>query len=232
MFLFLLNFAFTFTLTHTPSNLGFKNPKLRIDINQASCPAQVNLRAIVEDAVKTWNQVSLSSIELSVGNTTTATTATMPPTAYCDATMVGNTLGQGGSGLDPSSNRLVNGFLRLNTNPGQPGYILNQTTERIVIVAAHEIGHVLGLGHSDDSYALMYYSINTKEELNLSQDDVDGIVYLYPRDELGEDDMLGGCAMTNTQVPPNGHMYLFLLLPFLFWTMQRQRFYSRTQNRI
>ncbi len=49
----------------------------------------------------------------------------------------------------------------------------------LVTVAAHEIGHTIGLGHSNASGALMgpyYYSSHRY----LSQDDIDGVRSLYP----------------------------------------------------
>ncbi len=49
-----------------------------------------------------------------------------------------------------------------------------------VSVLAHEIGHALGLGHTKKDEALMYYK-TTEHRFALSQDDVDGITYLYPR---------------------------------------------------
>uniref|UniRef100_A0A8C4R3I3 Peptidase metallopeptidase domain-containing protein n=1 Tax=Eptatretus burgeri TaxID=7764 RepID=A0A8C4R3I3_EPTBU len=57
----------------------------------------------------------------------------------------------------------------------------------IPVVAAHEIGHSLGLGHSHKMAALMYptYTFDKKEPV-LMQDDLDGIKSLY-----GETDVQG-----------------------------------------
>ncbi|KFO25633.1 Stromelysin-2 [Fukomys damarensis] len=52
----------------------------------------------------------------------------------------------------------------------------------LFLVAAHELGHSLGLFHSTDTKALMYPLYNSFTDLTrfrLSQDDVDGIQFLY-----------------------------------------------------
>jgi hypothetical protein len=53
------------------------------------------------------------------------------------------------------------------------------TRDEKVARLAHEIGHALGLGHSESSQALMYGS---KESfpVELSHDDIEGMKFLYP----------------------------------------------------
>ncbi|KAH8488380.1 hypothetical protein H0E87_024158 [Populus deltoides] len=47
-------------------------------------------------------------------------------------------------------------------------------------VAVHEIGHLLGLGHSSDEKAVMYPSLKPrKKKLDLSVDDIQGVQALY-----------------------------------------------------
>ncbi|KAL8055545.1 hypothetical protein ABFX02_04G063300 [Erythranthe guttata] len=47
-------------------------------------------------------------------------------------------------------------------------------------VGLHELGHVLGLGHSADINAVMWPTFQTKQRKGLGQDDIDGIKALYP----------------------------------------------------
>jgi len=49
----------------------------------------------------------------------------------------------------------------------------------LVTVAAHELGHAIGLGHSEDPAALMYPYYTTSHRY-LGSDDVNGVASLYP----------------------------------------------------
>lgn len=73
-------------------------------------------------------------------------------------------------------------------------------------VATHEIGHVLGLGHSSAREAVMYPSLKPREtKLVLQRDDIEGVQALYgsnpnfPANSLLESDfsssVSGNCAV-------------------------------------
>nr|XP_012423401.1 PREDICTED: LOW QUALITY PROTEIN: stromelysin-2 [Odobenus rosmarus divergens] len=61
-------------------------------------------------------------------------------------------------------------------------WVEDKSGTNLFLVAAHELGHSLGLFHSADPRALMYPVYNRLTDLarfHLSQDDVDGIQFLY-----------------------------------------------------
>ncbi|XP_030848327.1 stromelysin-3-like [Strongylocentrotus purpuratus] len=74
----------------------------------------------------------------------------------------------------------------------------------LFIVAAHEIGHSLGLEHSSDMGALMYpWYLGYQHDYALSQDDIDGIQQIYGKPALKRKEMEMGAAPTN---PPNPNL--------------------------
>lgn len=68
-------------------------------------------------------------------------------------------------------------------------------------VAVHEIGHVLGLGHSSVEEAIMYPTISARtRKVNLADDDVEGIQQLY-----GSNPNYNGSTTTSSNQKDSNH---------------------------
>ena len=73
----------------------------------------------------------------------------------------------------------------INAHPTSP--VSNLSRLQLLALIAHEMGHAVGLDHSEYSTALMYFNISgegRKLQERLSIDDYDGVTYLYPHDDL------------------------------------------------
>jgi hypothetical protein len=159
-----------------------------------------------------WNEVPTSSITLVRGGDVStsavqardAQSSEAPPPSpmvICDPHL-STTLGSPGSPQDTNfipavtASRATNlridySYLLLNAESGKDANIANLSDTQLAIVIAHEMGHVLGLGHATDPIPLMYFDATDKRVLRLAQDDRDGITFLYPRLEIGRNGMFG-----------------------------------------
>ncbi len=231
-----------FTLTGT-FEAAWPDPEVKFVVNTANCPASIDVVSLLQEAAKLWNNVPTSKIKVSYGGATTSTTDSSPPTVYCATNFgavtgadQGSTIGVGRGSPSVLNGPITSGLLILNASAGA-GNISNQPPEALKLIMAHEIGHVLGLGHSQDPTALMWYTASGKMNAALSQDDVDGISYLYPRNEIGGDKIMG-CGLVGAVAggwtggrgggsePPTGSalaLALFLLLPLLIAIHSRRR---------
>ncbi len=205
------NGAFAFTLIGASKAVkGWAGTELELHINPDNCPDEVN--DLMDKAINVWNEVPTFGILLRRGDDSTTTinealagTATTTPTVHCVTSMAAVGLNPAvipgvatGQQVD-SKGRLNYGVLILNAEEGAAANVKTLNEELVVDVIAHEIGHILGLGHSSDTSALMYYDASKRKKASLAQDDVDGITYLYPRDELTGDAVFGGCATIKGQ---------------------------------
>lgn len=189
---------------------------LTYDYDFSACPASISsseLLGAINSAFTLWNNVSSSNVKLNVGSVVTAnfSTATTKanaqvvtnPIIFCD-TNFSTDLSVDGNfvvGLDQSyfdsTGKIYFASIALNAETGKSANIANVSASVLSIIVAHETGHSLGFGHSADQHALMYYDATGKNTLNLSQDDVDGLTYLYPRKEPSNGAF--GCGSLTTE---------------------------------
>lgn len=220
--------AFTLNSSTNPDLEGWSDTDVKLMVNEANCPAGVDVPGIIAEAVEVWNNVPTSSIKVSYGGATTSTTFASPPTVYCEpnfqaVTHANQNYVPGAAAVQSPGGRVSSGLMYLNASAGT-GNIANFDHTTLVIILAHEIGHLLGLGHSDTTNALMYYDGSYKTTLRLSQDDIDGISYLYPANELGGD-KIAGCGLIRGVKPPSGGgpgMLILWLLPVMAGLLARE----------
>ncbi len=200
-----------------------------------------DLQELVKPAVdKFWNKVPKSSLRLissgfgdnitninsgklcapTDGTCITAATAAnelIPPVTDIVISCNDNSANFGGTGVlavtipNSFSGKKIKGSVILIQDSAGSTTFANLSRSDKIAVIAHEIGHAVGLGHSEDDDALMYYrTVNMRSALG--QDDVDGISYLYPVhiDACG---LLAGTITTDTD-PRNPGMMLMMLTSF------------------
>lgn len=223
----------SFAWTHLSGNTyGWKQQKLTIHVNTNNCTLPDHeMYAVIDKAIAAWNGIPSTHLEL-VRSSTPATdgepqlragTATQVPLVVCSTHLMDYA-------QDPNAilafmpvSRIDNeGYINfsglvINAEVGTAAEISTLSQSEVELVIGHELGHVLGLGHSGDPDALMYFQLN-KSFLLLTQDDIDGITHLYPRNEFAQGAF--GCASIHrpkTTVPGEGLLVLSLLAIFVLF---------------
>ncbi|MDZ4676818.1 MAG: matrixin family metalloprotease [Oligoflexia bacterium] len=224
--------ALAFTLCSSTSSgmAGWQTKLLKFKLNPTNCPANIN--DIVDTAMALWNSAPTSNLIIKREGTSTEVPANLVDPNYvatdvaviaCDntfSTNFGTNFENSVAGVGVcriQGGAITRGYLILNTQAGGTANISTFSTTRQHITVAHEIGHVIGLGHSSDQSAMMFYDITSKTKLGLAQDDIDGLTYLYPRSEISGDLPFGCGSVSNiNQKPPSGPTALLWLFPFFF----------------
>ena len=236
-----------FTLgTQDPNETGFTGSSVTVTVSTAHCPA--NIMDLVDNAMALWNSVPRSRLHLErSGSEGTETPSQNWSRSFseqllinCDPAFSTTTSADGNfvAGLtkayQDSNHNITQSGIVLNFESGKNANIGNASDDVKTIIIAHEMGHAIGFGHSQDNDALMYYDGSYKQTLSLSFDDETGLVYLYPRDEwTGKDPLLGGCGLMNSRIPPRGPGWPLalasILAPLAMWSFGRRR--SKVLNR-
>ena len=227
----LLTVSFSaFSWTHVGNNIhGWKQNPVTIYVNSQNCSlSESEIHEIVDIAMTTWNGVGESSLVVKRGESSAtvadflAGTVTELPVILCDPNF-SNQVGASGANVIPAAtfkteadsegNLNYSGIL-LNSQTGTGANVANLSRGQVELTLAHEIGHALGLGHSSQPEALMYYSLGSKEKAILTEDDLDGISHIYPRNEFSGG-VLGCSAVRLNSSKSNGSLPWALLVIFV-----------------
>lgn len=222
--------AFTLNSSSNSDLQGWADSNVRLMVNASNCPASLDVPGIITAAAEIWNNVPTSSVKVTYGGSTTSTVSASPTTVYCETnfqTLTGadQNFVPAAAAVSTSTGRITRGLLVLNVSAGTANIAAYDSTA-LRIILAHEIGHILGLGHSQSDFALMWYSASGRIASNLSQDDIDGITYLYPVNETRDGNFAGCGTITNLKPPTGGQRLILLLLlglPCLvYWSLRRR----------
>jgi predicted Zn-dependent protease len=196
-----------------PGLQGWNTKSLTIYFNPQNCPvSEATMTEAIDDALAVWNGVPTTSISIQRNSTDTSISvssflggsASQVPLILCDANFsadVGDSADSvPAATMNVTGSPIVYGGIVLNAQTSAAANISQLTFNQLVITLAHELGHVLGLGHSSDANALMYYSIGNKAQAAVTLDDEDGLTNLYPRDEF-RGGLLGCGAVHRSRSP-------------------------------
>jgi len=234
--------AFGFTLVNgTDQMTGWAFDEVPVFLNPTDCTvSEAKLVDAIEGASVVWNAVTTSRLKLRYGGAVDTTYAEIAggtekdtqngPVIICLANM-SDALGSDseyipaatGTGFR-SGTELAAAFMLLNAEEGKSAEISNIPDEKLSLIIAHELGHAVGIGHTADQAALMYFDATEKESLRLGREDIAAVTYIYPRNEILGDLPLGCGSIVSGSINGlwgAGSMGIFI--GFARWVCSRKR---------
>jgi hypothetical protein len=178
-------------------------------LNATNCPSDI--KESIQEAMDLWNSAPGNGLYFKLGGSSSLSTASFNNTSLntnraiigCSTNFVADSgtsaATAGAASVADDGTNIVQGFVILNVQTGLAGDVSVKSKTYRSIVVAHEMAHAVGLGHSEEKAALMYYAA-VKSQLRLHQDDIDGMSFLYPKDELAGDAIMG-CGVVNSAPP-------------------------------
>jgi len=167
----------------------------KVKISREGCEANgisnSKIEAGIQWAIEFWNDVPESRLKLKYGGVSSA--------SLTDSRIPQNEIIVGCGSL-PSINILGatqhdrdNGSARVKMN--EAVYTGSYNENNFIGTMTHEIGHGIGLYHSNDPASIMTYREHGWVDLPsyISQDDMDGVIYLYPNEKSAEG-FMGSCS--------------------------------------
>ena len=219
-------FAFTLILdSQGEATSGWGSSTVTFDMDVSCNSYSTAVQSAVNAAISTWGSVSTSALSVSLGTTVTlphaittyvgsSATSSAPqgnPIIYCDTSFGTNAgvdansiPGYAGAQNIDTSGQIKGALLVLNVQSGATANVTTLDSSLANVILAHEIGHCLGFGHSADKNALMYYATGAGRQAVLAKDDIDAVSYLYPRQELSSNGLMGCGTIRKGDNSPQG----------------------------
>lgn len=221
--------AHAFTLNNSVT-LVFGKDEVRVNVANVTCSNigidTHELLSIAGEAVdQYWNRAPTSRLKLRAGSVISANAAygtdlicnagtdCDPNPALAVASDVLITCNTNAANFSSSailavtvpnniSGKTINGALIMINDLAGNQFASKSRAEKVSIIA-HELGHTFGLGHSPVKDSLMYYA-TVDMRSSLGSDDIDGISYLYPKQQPVS------CGSVDMKNNPNSWLGLFI----------------------